>query len=109
MALPCQVEDLTDSPEFRARATGIMRRNTLAIVNNVTEPGELGLVANVSAERHPAAATFLGDSVTDIHAARSAHAMSIGYANKPRKTVELMTAGADTVISTPATLTEQTM
>ncbi|MGB6162020.1 MAG: GntR family transcriptional regulator [Pseudonocardiaceae bacterium] len=50
MALPCQVEDLTDSPEFRARATGIMRRNTLAIVDNVTELGELGLVADVSAE-----------------------------------------------------------
>ncbi len=57
----------------------------------------------------PAAATFLGDSVTDIQAARAAHTMSIGYANKPRKTAELMTAGADTVISTPATLTEQIM
>jgi phosphoglycolate phosphatase len=57
----------------------------------------------------PAAATFLGDSVTDIHAARAAHTMSIGYANKPSKTTELITAGADTVISTPATLTEQIM
>jgi phosphoglycolate phosphatase len=56
-----------------------------------------------------AAATFLGDSVTDIHAARAAHTMSIGYANKPRKTAELMTAGADTVIRTPATLSEQIM
>jgi hypothetical protein len=35
--------------------------------------------------------------------------MSIGYANKPRKTAELLTTGADTVISTPATLTTQIM
>lgn len=55
----------------------------------------------------PAAATFLGDSLTDIQAARAAGTMSIGYANKPRKTAELMAAGADTVISTPATLVEQ--
>ncbi|MGH3928145.1 MAG: HAD family hydrolase [Pseudonocardiaceae bacterium] len=50
-----------------------------------------------------AAATFIGDSVTDIEAARAAHTMSIGYANKPGKITELMTAGADTVIHTPAT------
>jgi phosphoglycolate phosphatase len=56
-----------------------------------------------------AAATFLGDSVTDIEAARAAHTMSIGYANKPGKKAELMTAGADTVICTPATLSEQIM
>ncbi|MGH3717999.1 MAG: HAD family hydrolase [Pseudonocardiaceae bacterium] len=55
----------------------------------------------------PAAATFIGDSVTDIEAARAAGTMSIGYANKPRKTAELITAGADTVISTPAALSEQ--
>ncbi|MGH3826674.1 MAG: HAD family hydrolase [Pseudonocardiaceae bacterium] len=52
-------------------------------------------------------ATFVGDSVTDIQAARAAHIMSIGYANKPRKTAELMTAGADTVISTLAALSDQ--
>jgi phosphoglycolate phosphatase-like HAD superfamily hydrolase len=47
--------------------------------------------------------------VTDIKAAHAAHTMSIGYANKPRKTAELITAGADTVISTPTTLTKQIM
>jgi phosphoglycolate phosphatase-like HAD superfamily hydrolase len=51
----------------------------------------------------------VGDSVTDIKAGRGAHTMSISYANKPRKITELRTAGADTVISTPATLTEQIM
>ncbi len=55
------------------------------------------------------ATTFLGDSVTDIEAARAAHTMSIGYANKPGKTTELITAGADTVIPTPATLSKQIM
>ncbi|MGH3770056.1 MAG: hypothetical protein ACRDRW_01415 [Pseudonocardiaceae bacterium] len=39
--------------------------------------------------------------MTDIQAARATSTMSLGYANKPRKTTELMTAGADTVISTP--------
>jgi phosphoglycolate phosphatase len=55
----------------------------------------------------PAAATFIGDSVTDIEAARAAHTMSIGYANKPSKTAELLAAGADMVIRTPATLSVQ--
>jgi len=54
-----------------------------------------------------AAATFLGDSTTDIQAAHAAGIMSIGYINKPGKTTELVTAGADTVICTPAKITEQ--
>ena len=54
-----------------------------------------------------ATATFIGDSVTDIEAARAAHTMSIGYTNKPGKTVEFVTAGADAVIRTLATLSEQ--
>jgi HAD superfamily hydrolase (TIGR01509 family) len=51
-------------------------------------------------------ATFLGDSITDITAAHAAGTMSIGYTNKPGKTTRLITAGADTVIRTPATITE---
>ncbi len=66
------------------------------------------LITALTALNVPAdAATFLGDSVTDIQAARTAHTTSIGYANKPGKTTELITAGADTVIHTLATLTEQ--
>lgn len=49
-SIPCQVDDLADSPEFRARSDEIMRRHTLAIVDNVTELGDLGLVKEVSAE-----------------------------------------------------------
>ncbi len=47
--------------------------------------------------------------MTDIEAARAAHTIFIGDTNKPSKTAEPMTAGADTVIPTPATVTEQTM
>lgn len=54
-----------------------------------------------------AAATFLGDSVTDIKAAHAAGTMSIGYTNKPGKTAQLITAGADTVIRAPAIIAEQ--
>jgi DNA-binding transcriptional MocR family regulator len=50
MAIPCQVDDLADSPEFRARATEIMRRNTLAIEDNVTELQDLGLINETVAE-----------------------------------------------------------
>ena len=45
--------------------------------------------------------------MTDIEVARAAHTTSIGYTNKPNKTAELMIAGADTVIPTLATLSEQ--
>jgi phosphoglycolate phosphatase len=55
----------------------------------------------------PAAATFLGDSTTDIQAAHASDTMSIGYTNKPGKTTELMTAGANTVIYTLTKIIEQ--
>jgi len=50
MTIPCQVDDLADSPEFRKRAEEIMRRHTLAIVDSVEELGSLGLVKDVSAQ-----------------------------------------------------------
>jgi hypothetical protein len=50
MTIPCHVDDLADSPEFRKRAEEIMRRHTLAIVDSVEELGSLGLVKDVSAE-----------------------------------------------------------
>lgn len=42
--VPCRVDDLADSPQFRARALKIMERHTQAIVEAVRELGELGLV-----------------------------------------------------------------
>jgi phosphoglycolate phosphatase len=53
------------------------------------------------------AATFLGDSTTDVQAAHAAGTMSIGYTNKPGKKAELMTGGAGTVVHTPAAITKQ--
>jgi hypothetical protein len=48
--LPATVDGLVDSPAFRRRATGIMQRHTEAIVEAVQELGDLGLVAEASAE-----------------------------------------------------------
>ncbi|ASO17957.1 DNA-binding transcriptional regulator YhcF (GntR family) [Actinoalloteichus hoggarensis] len=50
MAIPCRADDLSDSPEFRARMNRIMERHTYAIIDNVTELGRLGLVPEVTAE-----------------------------------------------------------
>ncbi|MFD5089012.1 GntR family transcriptional regulator [Amycolatopsis thailandensis] len=47
--LPAQVDDLADSPAFRARATRIMERHTLAIVDAVSELADLGLVPDAKA------------------------------------------------------------
>jgi DNA-binding transcriptional regulator YhcF (GntR family) len=49
-ALPSSADDLSDDPDFRARARGITTRHTDAIVDAVHELADLGLVANASAE-----------------------------------------------------------
>lgn len=48
----------------------------------------------------PAACVLVGDSITDIQAARAAGVRVIGYANRPRKVVPF--AIADAVITTTA-------
>lgn len=59
-SLPSTVDEHADSPAFRKRAEEIMRRHTLAIVDSVTELGELSLVEKASAQVrvHPAAPMF---------------------------------------------------
>lgn len=59
-SLPARADDLSDSPAFRERATGIMRRHTRAIVDAVNELGQLGLVEDASAEvrAYPAVPMF---------------------------------------------------
>ncbi|MEV0838502.1 HAD-IA family hydrolase [Actinocatenispora sera] len=55
-----------------------------------------------AARRHhvPAAeCVLIGDSITDIEAARAAGAASIGYANKPGKADHLTNAGATTTVT----------
>lgn len=49
-ALPARVEDLADSPGFRQRATRIMQRHTLAVVDEINELRDLGLVPDAIAE-----------------------------------------------------------
>ncbi|MFK0045861.1 HAD family hydrolase [Streptomyces sp. NPDC090741] len=46
----------------------------------------------------PAALVLIGDSTTDVEAARAAGVRSIGFANKPRKQSTLADAGADVVV-----------
>jgi hypothetical protein len=59
-SLPVTVDEHADSPLFRKRAEAIMRRHTLAIVDSVTELGELGLVNKATAQVrvHPAPPMF---------------------------------------------------
>ncbi|MDQ7805875.1 HAD-IA family hydrolase [Amycolatopsis sp. A133] len=47
----------------------------------------------------PGESVFVGDSITDIEAARSASVFSVGYANKPKKFDDLTGAGAGLVVS----------
>lgn len=46
----------------------------------------------------PASAVLIGDSVSDVQAARAAGTLSIGYANKPGKAEALKQAGANAQI-----------
>ena len=52
----------------------------------------------------PGECTLVGDSVTDVQAARLATVQSIGYANKPGKRERLSAAGAGAVINSLAEL-----
>jgi DNA-binding transcriptional regulator YhcF (GntR family) len=51
MVLPCRVDDLQDSPEFRQRSWAMAERHSDAIIDAVHELDELGLVRNGSVER----------------------------------------------------------
>ncbi|MFI7679548.1 HAD family hydrolase [Actinophytocola sp. NPDC049390] len=53
----------------------------------------------------PARCTLVGDSPTDIQAARAAHARSVGYANKPGKTEALSNAQPTAITTTMMLLT----
>ncbi|MFD5734375.1 HAD family hydrolase [Streptomyces sioyaensis] len=54
----------------------------------------------------PGDCTLIGDSVTDVEAARAAGAMSIGFANKPHKGLTLAEAGADAVVTDMTTVAD---
>ncbi|MFE1369636.1 HAD family hydrolase [Streptomyces anulatus] len=48
--------------------------------------------------------TLIGDSVTDVEAAKASGVRSIGFANKPGKSIALRDAGADTIVTSMVTL-----
>lgn len=50
MALPCKADDLTDDPEFRARATTIMQRHATALLDSVHELAARGAIQKATAE-----------------------------------------------------------
>ena len=54
----------------------------------------------------PATCVLIGDSTTDIQAARAAGTRSIGYANKPGKRDRLTNAGADAITEGPEGMAE---
>ncbi|KOU91531.1 HAD family hydrolase [Streptomyces sp. XY533] len=56
------------------------------------------LIAASSFGVSPSRTVLLGDSVTDVEAARAAGAKSVGYANKKPKQASLRDAGADVVV-----------
>ncbi|WP_280488607.1 GntR family transcriptional regulator [Nocardia farcinica] len=59
-SLPARTDDLSDSPAFRRRATRIMERHALAIIDAVHELADLGLVSSASAQvrTYPAVPLF---------------------------------------------------
>jgi DNA-binding transcriptional regulator YhcF (GntR family) len=60
LALPCKVEDLQDSPEFRERATQIMHQHTASIRDSLAELASFNLIkeASVEVRVHRAAPAF---------------------------------------------------
>ncbi|WNI15730.1 HAD family hydrolase [Actinacidiphila sp. ITFR-21] len=62
------------------------------------DPYSLALAAS-RLDLAPTQCTLIGDSVTDIEAARATGAKSIGYANKSGKARSLTEAGADAIVS----------
>ncbi|MFD8279329.1 HAD family hydrolase [Streptomyces solisilvae] len=62
------------------------------------------LLAAAQLRVRPNHCTLIGDSVTDVAAARAAGAMSIGFANKQYKGLALAEAGANAVVTDMATV-----
>ena len=67
---------------------------------NLLKPNPYLLMAAIDATgQQPEQSVLIGDSVTDIEAARAVGSASIGYANKPGKQTSLKTAGADAIVT----------
>ncbi|WPB92263.1 HAD family hydrolase [Streptomyces malaysiensis] len=64
------------------------------------------LLAAARLRVHPHHCTLIGDSVTDVEAARAAGTMSIGFANKPQKDLALAETGANAVVTDMTTIAD---
>nr|WP_246033652.1 HAD family hydrolase [Streptomyces hundungensis] len=64
------------------------------------------LVAASELDTPPYDCTLIGDSVTDVEAAKATGGRSVGFANKPGKGRALADAGADTVVTTMGDVAE---
>ncbi|MFF0216140.1 HAD family hydrolase [Streptomyces vinaceus] len=70
-----------------------------ALQSDLMKPDPHPLLAAAKAlDANPAALVLIGDSTTDVEAARAAGVRSIGFASKPRKWSTLAEAGADVVV-----------
>jgi hypothetical protein len=60
MVLPCRADDLTDDPDYRARAHRLTGRHAHAILDTVQELASLGLIehADVQIRAHPCPPMF---------------------------------------------------
>lgn len=90
-ALPAHAPDLVDSPPFRVRAKRIMERHTFAIVDEVHELRELGLVEDANADVR----AFPGVPMFKLYIANGCDAF-FGY--YPVEEHELTLGGEATVI-----------
>ncbi len=64
------------------------------------------LLAASQLDTHPHHCALIGDSVTDVEAAKATGGPSIGFANKPGKVHALGDAGADVIITAMATVAD---
>jgi phosphoglycolate phosphatase len=89
---------------------GLDDRITLVIARTSHDPALLKPSPHMITEAvealdtEPGECTLVGDSVTDVQAARLASVHSIGYANKPGKRESLAAAGAGAIINSLADL-----
>jgi hypothetical protein len=99
-ALASQIESELAALESAAARTAVPTLDLADVLSACHESGrqacELGTV--------PSACAVIGDSPSDIAAARSAGASSIGYAATSGGTRQLLSVGADAIITTMADL-----
>ncbi|WP_433300564.1 HAD family hydrolase [Actinoplanes sp. CA-030573] len=109
--LPVAVVSNNSAPAIRAylAAHGLATHIAVVVGRPYANPARMKpdprpiLEAARALDASPDACTFVGDSVTDVKAARAAGVRVVGYANRPAKLRAL--AGADAVVTSMGQLT----